>query len=233
MNHTNLLMSLVLTLSFACVGEPVDGQLTMVDGRPLIVAASSDSEIGAQRSPLVEPPDAGTEPWEPGNGYFERDPSDPEAAVYFDTCPAETSLPLELVTEVSVNPGQNQVTYYSVPVFIPPGLVLLQPDGTPLEVGDRLSAEPCSYSSSYSECSGEPLAIDVGTVIPGLEAIVTVESTNRVYWDYGQDRYRFLENRRVSCEGADCEHPIVTQFFGTSCERHAMEVYRRIPAPVL
>jgi hypothetical protein len=247
--HLRHALILIAALSTACDGgAPEEPEIQRL-GDGFVVVSPSDEPVLAHRdaSVFVDLPDAGTEAWEPGNGYFARNEDDPETQVYYDSCDTSSASPAssELVDRVLVDADTQTLQWSSLVTFVPEieGVTIINAaTGEPMAVGDELEPKDCEYSSSYAYCETETVSFDFSAVpFPGppidARLINTVES--QLYWDYGQDRFRVIRHGQTACEGASCAtHPFVVNFLnniGASepCESWGMAVYNRVPTPLV
>lgn len=187
---------------------------------------------------LPELPDAGTQPWEPANGYFERNFDDPKDQVFYDDCPAgPADGPLEFVDEIEVTPADQSLTWYNVLTFIPEGVTVLDGQGEVRELGDREALESCEYSSSHAHCERSGVQFDFAALpfLPGIDARLVGSSELHMFWDYGQQGFYVIRKGSSACEGADCGHPFVANFPATpppeGCESMGGQVYQRLTSP--
>jgi hypothetical protein len=221
-------------------GQPAQPSLVNIaHGGAIFVATPNDGDdepAVSERKGSCAPPQATTQPWEPGNGFFDIDESDPEHTVYYSTCPDRSDdLGIKSLYEVEVDPAKKELRRYSVHTFIPEGISLTNELGEPIHVGDRSqNGGVCTYSSSYVSCPDEVTEFNVGLFNPAIDATIVFESKSQHYWDYGQDRFRILWESSQRCEGADCDHPFVIAIIGqpVECSERGMTVYRRVPPPV-
>ncbi|MGH1347774.1 MAG: hypothetical protein ACRBN8_39840 [Nannocystales bacterium] len=239
------LLSAISAPMVGCDEEPLKGpEVQRLDEGFVVLGSGADVLQHRDASVFVELGDAETQPWEPGNGYFQPNRDDPEDAVYFDTCDAAgTPSPVESVDRILVDADNESLAWTVLVSFVPEGEEHINAStGLPLEVGDEFVTRECEFSSSYARCVEERISFDFTQLpFPGApeDARLVDRLDAHMYWDYGQDRFRVLRHSTVGCEGADCDsHPFVLTFLAQigaeeSCESMSMSVYDRVPTPVV
>ncbi|MFK7987089.1 MAG: hypothetical protein AB8I08_13780 [Sandaracinaceae bacterium] len=242
---------IIAALTTACASEVAEGGVTIegigADGTPFhLQTEPAGPEESASRSealtdgdePFVLPelPSAGTEPWEPGNGYFERDRDDPENRIYYSSCGESDGEPVTsgFVERVLVNSEDQSLVWSVVLVdnaFSQP--IIDASTGLPFDEGDTINETHCEYTSSYAECEIERPLIDFTQFPPPIaaDARIVNRGTQRMYWDYGQNRFRVLFGSTTRCEGTECDAPfvqLVSDVPEGGCESYSMGVYTRV-----
>ncbi len=214
----------------------------------VVLLDTEDADVSHRdASVFVDLPNAGTQPWEPGNGYFERDDDDPETQVYYDSCDTSSASPAssEAVDRVLVDAETQTLQWSTLVTFVPEieGVTIINAaTGEPLAVGDALDPKDCDFTSSYAYCETRNVAFDFTAVpFPGppIDARLVNSVESQLYWDYGQERFRVIRYARTGCEGTSCAtHPFVVNFLNNigatePCESWGMTVYNRVPTPVV
>lgn len=177
MNAKHFRHALILTavLTSACDNGAVEESEIQRLGDGFVLLSESDEAHLTLRdaSVFVELPDAGTQAWEPGNGYFSRNDDDPETQVWYDSCDTSSASPSssELVDRVLVDAESQTLLWSSLVTFVPQidGVTVINAaTGEPLAVGDELDPRDCDYTSSYAHCETENVAFDFSAVpFPG------------------------------------------------------------------
>lgn len=247
--HLRHALVLIAALSTACDGgAPEDPEIQQLGDGFVLLSESDEIELAHRdASVFVDLPDAGTQAWEPGNGYFERNGDDPETQIWYDTCDDSFASPAssEIVERVLVDADSQTLLWSTLVTFVPEieGVTIINgATGLPLAVGDELDPRDCDYTSSYAYCETENVAFDFSAVpFPGppidARLVNTVEA--HMYWDFGQDRFRVIRHGETACEGPSCAtHPFVVNFLaaiGASepCQSGSMTVYNRVPTPIV
>ena len=251
MNAKLIRHALVLTSIFAAAcddGDLDEPEIQHFGSGYVLLSDAEDFEVSHRdASVFVDLPDAGTQAWEPGNGYFERNDEDPQTQIYYSSCDESAGSPAssEAVQRVLVDADAQSLLFSTLVTFVPDidGVTVINAaTGLPLAAGDELDSQACDYSSSYAHCETENVAFDFTAIpFPGppidAQLINTVES--HMYWDHGQDRFRVLRYGQTGCEGTSCTtHPFVVNFLSSigateSCESWGMTVYDRVPTPAV
>lgn len=238
---STLSTALVSALALGAVGcdeAPSEApELSLVNGTHIAVTRAADDAAPAvrERKAKLSPAKATTQPWEPGSGYYQQVDED----VYYDTCAPGHSGPAGIVsvTEVEVDPVTKTLTTYTVYLEIPEGIDLNNEDG-PIQVGDRIpDMEGCEYTGLYAKCPGQEVVVDLSFFLPHLDARIVLKSEGaHQFWNYGHDGFRVLTSQTQTCEGEDCDDPIVAAIVGgesVNCASMSMIEFDRVPDPNL
>lgn len=238
-----LVLGLATTISLtaaACAVDSGDDSLptliTQADGRLGLVTEHAPTDLITAEVPMAPRAlAAATQPWEPGSGFFEFDPEDPESREYYSDCTAlEGNAPWDYAIQVISDATTSTRDSFLVATSLPPAPFLHDIDGEEIYIGKRLAAnieQKFGFQSSYVDCSWPaPNVLDLRPW--GIDAVIEQNAECHEYWDYGQDRFREIYHRTTGCEGADCDGDFVTSQIGTlPCSEGGMSAFKRIPAP--
>lgn len=184
------------------------------------------------------PASAGTPLHEPNNGWWYEDKQDQESQVHYDSCSgAANAIEITQVAYRSeVNPTDKTFTFSNVltDTILLERFGWVKPDGQPYEPGDLIGSGTCDYVSSFADCSDdEPtLLLSFAATPYGYDADLYSKTSNFVYFDYGQQRFRQLLQTEMWCEGADCALPFPASIVPNGrCSASSMKVWRRAAAP--